>query len=73
MVAFEKRYHGISSKVSETDIQTKEECVLECFKPGMAVWDIENLFSECFKPGTGGDCGISLWLCELSGLESLWN
>ena len=25
---------------------------LECFKPGMAVWDIENLFSDCFKLGT---------------------
>ena len=61
VVAFEKRYHGISSDLGFVgfrrllnifDIQTKEECVLECFKPGMAVWDIENLFSECFKPGT---------------------
>ena len=57
-VAFEKRYHGISSHLGFVgfrrlfDIQTKEECVLRCFKPGMAVWDIENLFSECFKPGT---------------------
>ena len=34
------------------DIQTKEERVLECFKPGMTVWDIENLSSEYFKPGT---------------------
>ena len=25
---------------------------LRCFKPGMAVWDIEDLFSECFRPGT---------------------
>ena len=33
------------------DIQATEECVLECFKPGMTVWDIENLFSEYFKPG----------------------
>ena len=61
MVAFEKRYHRISSDLGFVgfrrllnifDIQTKEECVLECLKPGMAVWDIVNLFSECFKPGT---------------------
>ena len=63
MVAFEKRYHRISSDLglylvgfrrllNIFDIQTKEECVLECLKPGMAVWDIVNLFSECFKPGT---------------------
>ena len=23
-------------------IETKEECVLECFKPGMTVWNVEN-------------------------------
>ena len=59
MVAFEKRYRRISSDLGFVgfrrllnlfDIQTKVECVLECFKPGMAVWDIENLFSERFKP-----------------------
>ena len=40
VVAFEKRYHRIPSDLGSSvtlDIPTKEECVLECFKPGMAV------------------------------------
>ena len=62
MVAFEKRYHRTSSNLGFVgfrrllnifDIQNQGGVRFsECFKPGMAVWDIESLFSECFKPGT---------------------
>ena len=52
----------------------------ECFKPGTAVWDIENFFGDVSNLEwqfetflVNSFCRISLRLCELSGLESPWN
>ena len=72
MVAFEKRYHGMSSDLGFVDfrrllnifdIQTKEKFVFGMFQ----TWN----GSLKLKPVVNSFCGISLWLCELSGFESL--
>ena len=70
MVAFEKRYHRMSSDhgfvdfrrlLNIFDIQTIEKFVFGTFQ----TWN------GSLKPVVNSFCGISLRLCELSGLGSL--
>ena len=70
MLAFEKRYHRMSSDrgfvdfwrlLNIFDIQTIEKFVFETFQ----TWN------GSLKPVVNSFCGISLRLCELSGLGSL--